>query len=103
MALTNSLLTATGTIIFLASNEQAITTVLFCNNSSSTDASVDVYAVPNGGVTGTGTMILNSLSLPARETFVFDSEKLILSNGDRLVAASNVDNIVVATVSSVGL
>lgn len=103
MAITNSLVPTTGTVIFSAAGEQAITTVIFCNNDSVSDTLLTVYAVPNGNVVGTETMILNSLSLPATETFVFDTEKLILSSGDNLVATSSVDRVVVATVSSVGL
>ena len=107
MAIRNVLLTSTNVLpVFAAaaSEEQAVTTMFFCNNSinTATDALINIYLVPQGsGGPGTGTIVINSLSLPHQETFVFDAEKLILYNTDAIWAQSNVANVVVATVSSV--
>jgi hypothetical protein len=103
MAILSTVVTSTNTRIFLAANDQAITTVMFCNNNPISDTSFSVYAVSNGGVVSTGTVILNDIQLPAKETFVMDAEKLILSNGDALWATSLVSGVVVATVSSVSI
>jgi len=104
MALTSTRISSTTTTrIFLAGGDQAITTVVFCNNNDVSNTTVDVYAVANGGTVGTGTIILNNLNLPATETFVMDTEKLILGNGDALWAQATVDQVVVATVSSVAI
>jgi hypothetical protein len=103
MAITSSVIASTTTTrIFLASGDQAITTIIFCNFDSSTSATLDVYAVSSGGVVSTGTQILKSLSLPATETFVMDTEKLILATGDALWAQSSAA-VVTASVSSVGI
>ena len=108
MAITNVLLTTTNILkVFsaAANEEQAVTTMFFCNNSNSTTTNVllNIYLVPQGSAVGpgTGTMVINSLSLPRQETFVFDAEKLILSNTDAIYAQANVANVVVATISSV--
>ena len=104
MAITSNRISSTTTTrIFLASGDQAITTVILCNNNDVSNTTVDVFAVPNGGTVGTGTVILNNLNLPATETFVMDTEKLVLANGDALWAQATVNDIVVATVSSVGI
>jgi hypothetical protein len=104
MALTSNRVSSTTTTrIFLAGGDQAITTIIFCNNSEANNTTLDVFAVANGGTVSTGTLILNNLNLPATETFVMDTEKLILGNGDALWARATVDEIVVATVSSVGI
>lgn len=104
MALTSNRISSTTTTrIFLAGGDQAITTIIFCNNSEVNNTTLDVYAVGNGNTVSTGTLILNNLNLPATETFVMDTEKLILGNGDALWAKATVDEIVVATVSSVGI
>ncbi len=104
MALTSTRVSSTTTTrIFLSSGDQAITTIIFCNNSDANNTLLDVYAVANGGTVSTGTLILNNLNLPSTETFVMDTEKLILGNGDALWAQATVDNIVVATVSSVSI
>jgi hypothetical protein len=103
MAITSAVIASTTTTrIFLASGDQAITTIIFCNFDSSTAATFDAYAVPSGGVVSTGTQILKSVSLPATETFVMDTEKLILANGDALWAQSSVA-VITASVSSVSI
>jgi hypothetical protein len=104
MAILSTVVTGTNTLIFSASGDQAITTVIFCNNNDNVSTTLDVYAVAAvPGTVGTGTQILRSLSLPATETFVMDAEKLILANGDALWAKSSAGSVVVATVSSVGI
>jgi hypothetical protein len=102
MSITNTYIHSTATtLIFLASGEQAITTVFFCNNSSVTDTSLDIYLTPAASAVSSGTQIIKSLPLPKSETFVFDAEKLILATGDKIHAQATVNDIVVATVSSV--
>jgi hypothetical protein len=101
--ITNVSLASTYTTLFTASTgtEQAVTTMFFCNTSPTTFASVDLFVTPNGRAISTSNQIISSLSLPATETFVFDAEKLILQGGDSINAKASVENIVVATISSV--
>ena len=102
MALTNVKVESTQTTrIFLATGEQAISTMFFCNFSETTDCTIDIYAVPAGSPVNTSTQIVKALDLPKTETFVFDLEKLVLSDNDELWAKATVDKIVVATVSSI--
>jgi hypothetical protein len=105
MAITSSVVANTTTTrIFLASGDQAITTIMFCNFDSAISAFLDVYAVASGGVVSTGTQILKYISLPPTETFVMDTEKLILANGDAIWAqTSSTSECVSASVSSVGI
>ena len=73
----------------------AITCIMICNTSSSTSATVTLYAVPStGGGTSPGSasntnMIMNALPIPAGETVSLDQEKLVLGNNDTLVAVSS--------------
>jgi hypothetical protein len=102
MSITNIRVETTQTRLFLATGEQAVTTMFFCNTSDVDDCSIDIFVNPNAATPGTSsTQIINSLSLPRTETFVFDAEKLILDNNDEIWAKATVDNIVVATISSV--
>ena len=101
MALNSSLISTTGTVIFQAAGDVAITTIIFCNTDVVTSSDITVYAVGNGGTTDLSNMILNTLTLPATETFVLDAEKFILGAGDQFVATSTAHQIVAATVSSV--
>lgn len=100
MAISNATVSQLGTNIFdCPSGEYAVTCVVFCNFSVS-NVTIDVYAVPSGGGVSTATQIIKSLSIPASETFTFDTEKFVLSTGDRLHATCSADNSVTATVSS---
>ena len=104
MAITNVQIASTQTTqLFLASGEQAVTTIFFCNTAAASDAAFDLYIVPAGHVATTATQVLKSLSLPAKETFVFDAEKIILGNGDGIFAQADTNLVITATVSSVAV
>ena len=104
MAITSNQITSgDNTRIFLASGDQAITTILFCNTSDVDEAMLDVWAVSQFDIVSTATQILKHLILPPTETFVMDAEKFILSTGDALWARSDVDMVVSSTVSSVSI
>ena len=70
----------------------AITNILICNNSTSAAATLDMHLVKSGSALSNAvTRVLHDLSLPAKETFTFDSEKLILEQGDKIVLIGGPD------------
>jgi hypothetical protein len=108
MAINNTLignLAATRIFLATAGSEYAITTIIFCNTSDSIDSYLDVWVVPSGGVPSIpATQILKSVFVPKTETFVMDTEKLILGSGDAIWAQTNpgaANFVVSATVSAV--
>lgn len=102
MAITNAQLASTTTTqLFLASGQQAVTTMIFCNVTTGTDATFNVYVVPYGSNAGDSTQILNAVVLPATETFSIDTERLILEDNDAIYARASVGSTVVATISSI--
>jgi hypothetical protein len=108
MAITTKLITQPAAAsLFTASTgtEYAITTMIFCNTNVATDAYLDVWVVPFGGVPNdTVNQILKSVFIPASETFVMENEKLILGSQDSIWAQTQpvgTNNIVSALVSSV--
>lgn len=94
------------------SGNRAITTVIVCNwvafnPSAPTDneATVTLYAIPAADVGGGALakhMIVNQLPVPAGETVTFDSEKIVLSDGDALFAVASNSNLT-ATVSTLAV
>ena len=102
MAIYNTAITATsaGSANTLASGSgaRAITTVIVCNTGG-TDLTVTLYAVPSGSSAGTGTMIVNTLTVPAGDTVSFDQEKMVLGTGDELKAICSASGLT-ATVST---
>ena len=101
MAIANQSLTTGGNNLFVgpADQEHAVTCVVFCNYSISTVV-LNCCAIPNGGTTGDSSIIIKDLTLPAGETFTFDTEKFVLATGDRLWARASANSSVTATVSS---
>lgn len=100
MAIVNAQLGVTETDIFTASGTQAITVIYLCNTTNS-DVTVSLWAVDNDDSTGAydGNQIYNNLLLTGQETYVIDTEKMILDTSDKIVAAANVAGVVTATVS----
>jgi hypothetical protein len=101
MALQNTSLTPTAANIFVSSGSNGVTTMYFANYGGSS-VTLNLYAVPNGGTAGTGTIIYTNVPIAAYDTYVVDVEKLVLGNGDRLVANVSTASVT-ATVSTMGL
>jgi hypothetical protein len=80
--------------------EHAVTCMIFCNTTTADDVVLNLYAVPTGLSPAPQTQIIKSLTIPAGETFTFDSEKIILSTGDRIIATASVIARLSVTVSS---
>lgn len=113
MAITNAKVTFPGSAVFTAGGtlpndfqEHALTCMIFCNDSA-VNATVTVYVVPQGetvqpsspGVTSEH-KIVNALAVPPGETVTFDTEKLILSTGDRIIVEASSNDKIVVTLSS---
>lgn len=67
-----------------ASKSYAITNVLVCNNGTA-NASFDMHLIPQStSLNNAVTRVINNLELPPGETFTFDSEKIVLDEGDKI-------------------
>ena len=93
MAIASTLITSTPTAIFTcpAGQEFALTTMFFCNYSGSDVVLQSLNLVPSGGSASTTNRIVHNLTIPAGETFTFDSEKIIISSGDFVSAVTDVN------------
>ena len=100
MAIQNTQVNSIATQIFLANGQQAVTTMLFCNVSTST-TELNVFAVPYGSNAGQSTQIINAVLIPPTETFVMDTERLVLENLDAIYAQTSIPLSITATISSV--
>jgi hypothetical protein len=110
MAITNYQVAATvSTGAYASSGDNAIT-VIYITNKSATDGNVDVYLVPSANVSSFESSpsqnykIYNNLLVKAQDTYIIDSEKLILSSGDKIyIAAPDSAAQFNATISTIGL
>ena len=88
-------------------SQYAITTIMVCNTydpggtAPENETSVfDLHFVPNGDpLDVTTTCVVRRLELPAGETFTFDSEKIVLTGGDKVVIVGDTPANLAATVS----
>ena len=92
--------TGSPTSIYQASGENAVTTIIFCN-AGVVDTYMTVWMVPAGASLNNTMMILNSVYMPAGETFCMDTERFILGDGDAIFAEAVDSNLIAATVSYV--
>jgi hypothetical protein len=84
----------------------AITSILVCNNATPNPAheedgitGFDLHIIKRGEARGTRNQVLNSLQLPAGETFTLDSEKIVLESGDKIDILGDSPTVLSATVS----
>ncbi len=109
MAIKQRLATTTTTaldFVFQASADTAVTSIHLCNVTSN-DAVVNIYLLPSDGSTTVPTennKIYNSLTIQGTDTYIIDTEKMILSSGDKIyVETPDSSSSVVATISTIGL
>jgi hypothetical protein len=91
MAIYNTPITASNTLLRSGSGNRAITTIIVCNTTGG-DLPLTIHAVENSaGSAGTisdATQIVHSLNVPAGDTVSFDQEKMVLTTGDDIWAVS---------------
>jgi len=103
MAIAQATVTTAGADIYQSSGSSA-TTAIFLMNNAVAARTVQIYVVPNGGSVGTTTKIIKDLVIDAADTYIINTEKLVLANGDKIhVVTSDDDTSVYATVSYVSI
>lgn len=102
MAITQATVTLAGATIYTSSGASAITAAFLLNDHSSA-VTINLHVVKSGQTAAASNKIIKSLSINAADTYVIDTEKLLLDNGDFLYASADVDNVVYATVSHIGV
>lgn len=108
--LTNAILqnNATKLVEGTTTHNVAITCMQACNTSNvqsggAVTVRVNVYAVPVGQFPNNTTLIYSQVSITGGDTFIVDTERLVLGAGDAIWADCTVANAVVFTVSTVGI
>jgi hypothetical protein len=104
MAITNFQVTAnTSTAAFTASADTAVT-VIYVTNKSASDGNVNIYVVPSADSVSENFKIYNNVLIPAQDTYIVDTEKLILESGDKIyIEAPDSAAQFNATISTIGL
>jgi hypothetical protein len=105
MAITSTRLFDTNpTMVFTAAGQQAITVMYICNTTAS-NVVVNVNCINSDDSSSSGpdNRIYSELEITANDTYVIDSEKLILDNDDFIEVEADVADAVTVTVSSIAV
>lgn len=104
MAITNfQVTTNTSTAAFTAAADTAVT-VIYITNKSASQGTVNIYLVPNGQSVSENYKLYNNLTIHSQDTYIIDTEKLILESGDKIyIEAPDSAAQFNATISTIGL
>lgn len=102
MAITNTVLTTSAANIYASSGNSVIVTVYLCNTDVS-DRTVNLYLVPAAGTASASNQIMKDLVIASGDTYIINSERLVMENGDMLQANASANSSITATVNSTGV
>ena len=102
MALAQATLTTSYVTQYTSSGDSAITTIHICNTSGSSIA-FDLCIVPSGGSASDSTIAYKTVTVAATDTYIIDTEKLVLGNGDFIAAKDDTGSVTVMTISYVSI
>jgi hypothetical protein len=92
--------------VFTATADTAVTTIHLCNISPDV-ATVNVYLLPSDLSTTTpdiNNKLYNALTIQTTDTYIIDTEKMILGNGDKIfIEIPDSTGQIIATISTIGL
>lgn len=90
------------TTIYTSSGTTTTTAVYFMNNHTST-VTLQIHIVLDTETAADSNKIIKNLALAAEDTYVLDTERLVLGDGDSIQATADVDGVVYTTVSYIGV
>lgn len=84
----------------------AVTVIMICNTATpeindetANSTTFDLHFVKQGTAIDNVNKVISSLPMAAGETFTFDTEKIILDEGDRIIVNCDSPTVLSATVS----
>ena len=79
-------------------------TVIYITNKTDGDGTIDLYVVPQAGSVGEPFKVYTQLTIKARDTYIVDTEKMILETGAKIyIVAPDSAAQFNATISTIGL
>ena len=102
MAISQATVGTSATTIFTAVGNNATTAMFFMNDNGST-RQLTVFVVKSGGTAGSTNTITKAIDVTGGNTYVINTEKIVLANGDTIQALASHASSIHATVSSVSI
>ena len=107
MALTSSTIDKdTPTVIYTSTGDSIVSVIYLCNIGAA--QTFNLHLIPSGGSALETNLIYSAVPVTASDTYVIDTEKLMLANGDKIAAKAGSFNYsagvsgIIATVSYLG-
>ena len=102
MSISNTSLTLAPANIYVSSGSTVVSVMYFCNTDSAA-RNLNVYLMPRGTlIADASVQIYKDVQIAAGDTLVVDMEKLVLGNGEMIVASASANLAITATVSYTG-
>ena len=103
MAITQAGAIGTGaTTVYTSSGTTAITCMFFMNDNVAA-RTLNVHVVQSGGSISNTNQIIKTITIDPADTYVINTEKLVLSNGDTIQCTASVGSSIFPTISSVDI
>ena len=102
MAIAQNTAGTSATTVYTSTNTSAITAIFLMNDDAST-VTIQVHVVADGDTASASNKIIKDLAILASDTYVFDTEKLILDNGDTIQVSASTSSVVHVTTSYIGV
>lgn len=102
MSIINANLTSSVSTLYTSSGNSAMVVAYFCNYGNATQV-LNVYTVPSGASANVINKIYSNVTITAGDTFILDSEKILLSNGDSIQGNCTTNNNIAVTISYTGI
>ena len=101
MTIATAVVTSTTAAVYTSTGNTAVTFLSICNWSPS-NATANLYIVPNGDSATTNNIVLSALPLTPSDTYqlYLGAEKIILGPGDTIQMNSSVDVTAVTSYTS---
>ena len=100
MAITSANITTDKANLYVSSGgTHAAMTFYFANYSNSANAVFSLHAVVNGYTANNFNILYSNVLVQAGDTYVMDSERLFLEEGDALVVSANANNRISCTLT----
>jgi hypothetical protein len=76
---------------------------MFFMNDNAAARTLNVHVVQSGGSIANTNQIVKTINIDAADSYVINTEKLVLSNGDTIQCTASVGSSIFPTISSVAI
>ena len=102
MALNNTLMSDGPTNLYTSIGTNVIVSGFFCNLHDS-PVTITVYAIPAGETAMPNYKIYNNIVIASGDTYIIDTEKIILDDGESLAGEATVPDVIATTLITMAI